>query len=235
PDADGESVRGLWTQLVREAFGWRWRGAWSKAVLLPEAFEVLERFRVGLGGRSNEAPDLGVDPRNEDWLSDLVIRVANVFALFRQAPAAREDGGAAVSRLDLVAAIRWMEAKVIAPHRELRERLVSGVSVRTVSDRLRLTDMERRVYHRIVERPGVTRRELLRSLHGVRSEDRDSALTELFRRGLVEADEEGRCFAVREGDEWRRGTMSTNAERGDRASLQSTASAAISADRDNAH
>lgn len=95
---------------------------------------------------------------------------------------------------ELQLAIEWLAHPLADSHREIVSSLTPPLSVAGQLTRLQLTDTEQRILHRIIERPGICRRELQRSLSGVMANERDSALTELFLRNLVRADSGGRLF-----------------------------------------
>jgi hypothetical protein len=181
-------------KLINDAFLVRLRGTYRRARLHPDGYGALERFRDSLEGFGAGEPDWPMDLRAVEWMPDLAIRMATVFALFRDEEVVTEMPE--VTSQDLDWAIRWIEGWLVASHRRLLGSIVSGVSVKRDRLRLQLTDIEQRIYHRIVERPGLGRRDLLRSLHGFTAEDRDGALTELFIRQLVRPDASGRLFAA---------------------------------------
>lgn len=199
PGVDLTDLHDRLAGLLSGAVRLRWRDTWTLAPLLSEAFEDLEQFRLRLGHRVLQSAGPPLNRRWLDWLPDLAVRIANVVAIFRQELATIQTPR--VTRDDLGAAIRWMEAGLIEPHCRLLGRVVSPASVERVRSRLQLTDTEQRIYHRIQERAGLTPRELSRSLHRIDAETRDHALTELFRRGLVESNRDGRLYGVRRDDE----------------------------------
>lgn len=149
----------------------------------PAAYPELDHFATGLKGEATQS-----------WWPDLVIRLAALFGLHQKPN--EPIGEERIGEDAVASACRWLSGTLADPHRAIAASIVSPASVREERARLRLTDNEQRIYHRITQRPGLGRRELQRSLSGVTADQRNEALTELFLRNLVRADAAGRLFGA---------------------------------------
>lgn len=157
---------------------------------VPESgYEILERTRASLSIANTGTPRQD-SPREIEWLPEIIFRMAVTLSLYCNEEL--EGDKIAIPEKEIETIASWTLDKLAPPHREIVHSLYMPPSASRTLTGLELTDEEQRIFHRITERPGITRRELQRSLSGLTADERDRALSELFFRNLVVTDSRGR-------------------------------------------